>query len=101
MVLSIEEGVFISAQRISESTVTSKLMAAPLYSSEVLKSQRLYPQNTTALSYNIYIKTNNVIVAKATNTCTELYHSFIQYTGSYTFRQWSAIILDSSELLEM
>ena len=26
------------------------------------------------------------------NKCTELYHSFIQYTGSYMFRQWSAII---------
>jgi hypothetical protein len=32
-------------------------------------------------------------VAKTTNTCTELYHSFIQYTrtDSYMFRQWSAI----------
>jgi hypothetical protein len=30
--------------------------------------------------------------AKTTNTCTELYHSFTRYTGSYMFRQWSAII---------
>jgi hypothetical protein len=30
--------------------------------------------------------------SKTTNTCTELHHSFIQYTGSYMFRQWSAII---------
>jgi hypothetical protein len=29
---------------------------------------------------------------KTTNTCIELYHSFIQYTESYMFRQWSAII---------
>jgi hypothetical protein len=32
------------------------------------------------------------IIAKTTNTCTEFYHSFIQYTGSYMFRQCSAII---------
>jgi hypothetical protein len=31
-------------------------------------------------------------VANTPTTCTELYHSFIQYTGSYMFRQWSAII---------
>jgi hypothetical protein len=31
-------------------------------------------------------------VAKTTNTSNELYHSFIQHTGSYMFRQWSAII---------
>jgi hypothetical protein len=31
-------------------------------------------------------------VAKTTNTFTEFYHSFIQYTDSYMFRQWSAII---------
>jgi hypothetical protein len=31
-------------------------------------------------------------VAKTINTYTELYHSFIQYTGSYIFRQWTAII---------
>jgi hypothetical protein len=31
-------------------------------------------------------------VVKTTNACTELYHSFIQYTGSYMFRQWSAVI---------
>jgi hypothetical protein len=35
-------------------------------------------------------------VAKTTNTCTELYRYFIQYTDSYMIRQWSAII---SELL--
>jgi hypothetical protein len=31
-------------------------------------------------------------LAKTTNTCTELYHSIIQYTGTHMFRQWSAII---------
>jgi hypothetical protein len=31
-------------------------------------------------------------IAKTTNACTELYQSFIQYTGSYMFWQWSAII---------
>jgi hypothetical protein len=31
-------------------------------------------------------------LVKTTNTCTWLYHSFIQYTGCYMFRQWSAII---------
>jgi hypothetical protein len=33
-----------------------------------------------------------VWIAKITNTCTELYHSFIQYAGTYMFQQWSAII---------
>jgi hypothetical protein len=31
-------------------------------------------------------------LAKTNNTCTDLYHSFIKYAGSYTFQQWSAII---------
>jgi hypothetical protein len=43
-------------------------------------------------------------VAKTSNTCTELYHSFIQYTGSYFFGSGlpsSGSFLDSSDLLEM
>jgi hypothetical protein len=31
-------------------------------------------------------------LAKTTNICTEFYHFFIQYTGSYMFQQWSVII---------
>jgi hypothetical protein len=40
-------------------------------------------------------------LAKTTDTWTELYHSFIQCTGSYIFRQWSAIIRELHGLLEM
>jgi hypothetical protein len=34
----------------------------------------------------------SVATEKTTNTCTEMYHFFIQYTGSYMFRQWRVII---------
>jgi hypothetical protein len=38
------------------------------------------------------VVTGIIYTAKTINTCTKLYHSFIQYTGSYMFRQWSVII---------
>jgi hypothetical protein len=39
-------------------------------------------------------------LAKTTNTCTELYHSFIQYSDSYMFRQWFAIIRELLGFIE-
>jgi hypothetical protein len=50
-----------------------------------------HPNNNKQFSL-MFIRCIMRHIAKTTNTCTELYHSFIQYTGSYMFRQWSAII---------
>jgi hypothetical protein len=48
---------------------------------------------TILILFKMRLKQNYPLrVAKTTNTCTELYQSFILYTGSYMFRQRSAII---------